>query len=414
MRGLDPYNLNPSNTNITLKDDGGVSLHLTSPGLTLEASVLYQSPSLSSTVHWFESKARVSAAQDIEMAYLALLTAVIVGFVTWLYWMLLPRVYPEVPYRKASAKRLLGDLPVLAAYSQRTRQYSRALAAIPQELGVPFAQFLTTKFDAPTFVVNDPREVEDILLRRNREFDRADVTIAMFKSLLPECTIAQHTTPKLRAQKRQWADVMNTDFLRRVVAPQIREAGVDLIKLWRLKAAKMDGQPFKAHKDLSNAALDAIWASILGNKLGIMEAGIADFASTSVEGKRNNKAFLSAITVSEAVEYANHVIGGGVTSIWPSFYYWRKRQSPTFRRHMAASDAEINRIMLAACERFSTVMDGGDGDKYDTCAMDLVLRREIVRAKKAGEPPVDPTKDPAMKQELFLMLAAVSIFLKVC
>ena len=282
------------------------------------------------------------------------------------------------------------------------------MVAIPEELAVPIAQFLTTKFDNPTFVVDDPREVEDILLRRNREFDRADATIAMFKSLLPDCTISQTTTPKLRAQKRQWADVMNPDFLRRVAAPKIQEAGADLVRLWRLKAAEMEGQPFEAHKDLSNATLDAVWASILGNKLGITEAGIANFISTSVEEK-SNRAFPSAVVVSEAVEFANEVIGGGVTSLWPDFYYWRKRHSFAFRRHMATADAEIQRIMLTACERFSAVSDTADGDKHDTCAMDLVLRREILRAKKAGEPPIDPTKDSAMKQELFLMLAAVRI-----
>jgi hypothetical protein len=43
----------------------------------------------------------------------------------------------------------------------------------------------------------------------------------------------------------------------------------------------------------------------------------------------------------------------------------------------------------------------------DTCAMDLVLRRQMLQARKADVAPSDPTKDESMLDEMFVMLVGV-------
>ncbi|KAI0435456.1 hypothetical protein F5Y09DRAFT_349645 [Xylaria sp. FL1042] len=47
------------------------------------------------------------------------------------------------------------------------------------------------------------------------------------------------------------------------------------------------------------------------------------------------------------------------------------------------------------------VLEAGD---TDTCMMDLVLRRQIVEAKKAEKEPSNPVKDKRMLNELFVIL----------
>ncbi len=69
-------------------------------------------------------------------------------------------------------------------------------------------------------VLEDPREIEDILVRRNKEFDKSSTAIDTMGPIFPLGTLSQRTTPELKAQKRLWADVMSNDFLHTAVAPQ--------------------------------------------------------------------------------------------------------------------------------------------------------------------------------------------------
>lgn len=71
-------------------------------------------------------------------------------------------------------------------------------------------------------------------------------------------------------------------------------------------------------------------------------------------------------------------------------------------------DREIDRILLTASARFQRLLDDSStGEEHDTCAMDLVLRRNMLAAKKAGREVPDPTKDARLRDELVLFIYAV-------
>ena len=293
-------------------------------------------------------------------------------------------------------------------------EHSLALFSVIQRLGSPIAQLLLTSFSKnPIILVDDPREAEDILVRRNREFDRSGLTIQFFKVLLPKCTIAQFTTPELKAQKRLWSDVMNTDFLRRVVAPNIRDSGLELVDLWKLKAAQGNGEPFEVLHDFGHAALDAVWIAVLGSKLGIVNREIDSMRGHNQQRTAADvQAAATGEVLQQAVEYINATVEKGMAAMWPEVTMWWLQNKSEFRRVKRTADAEVRRLMVAACDRFERISatDGKTGsDELDTCAMDLVLRREVAAAKKAGRPPSDPANDPAMLQELLLLLLAVSL-----
>lgn len=61
--------------------------------------------------------------------------------------------------------------------------------------------------------------------------------------------------------------------------------------------------------------------------------------------------------------------------------------------------------MRKTVERFQLLEIGKlEPDALDQCMMDLVLRRQILGARKAGKHPSDPTKDISMLDDLFVML----------
>jgi hypothetical protein len=266
-------------------------------------------------------------------------------------------------------------------------------------------------------IVDDPREVEDILLRRTREFDRSSLTTQWFRPLLPHSTIAQDTTPQMKAQKRLWSDVMGADFLRRVVAPNVARAVGDLIDLWALKAEEVPGRPFEVLHDFDQAALDEIWVAIFGTDLGltrqsieILERRMGRLGEKS-PSVLDAKALDAGTTVLKTMQYLQDVIKAGYHAPLPGFVVWLMSMTPRFRCLKTSTFAEIRRLVAGAIARFECLhVDAGDGGEHDTCAMDLVLRRKVMAARKIGLPPPDVTKEPAVLEELLLLLLGVSAY----
>lgn len=342
-------------------------------------------------------------------------TFAVLSLVYYLYRLVLPKPFPGIPYQPHAVKSILGDLPEIKRNAQETGEPSMAMFSVARRLGTPICQLLLTSLVPPVILLDDPREIEDVLVRRNREFDRSPLSVDLFRAHFPRSTIAQYTTPGLKAQKRLWSDVMSADFLRRVVAPNIHLAAAELMELWKLKVARHGEAPFDAIEDFSSAALDTIWVAILGSKLDIVRNEIEKYLPPSQVREKNAeqiRRLQSATVIRESVEYANNAIDKGhpIETPFPAITFFFMRLSPKYRRFTKLRDAEIQRLMVEACERFQrngTLGENGDGEELDTCAMDLVLRREIVMAKKKGLPVPDPSKDPAMLQELLLLLLAV-------
>jgi hypothetical protein len=48
-----------------------------------------------------------------------------------------------------------------------------------------------------SFDLEDPWEIEDILVRRDKEFDKAPMALDIFSPMFPKASISQYTTPEL-------------------------------------------------------------------------------------------------------------------------------------------------------------------------------------------------------------------------
>ena len=147
-------------------------------------------------------------------------------------------------------------MPVIRAQNEFT---NAVFTVTTQKLDQPIAQLLFPAIRTPLIILDDPRAIEDILLRRNKEFDKASMAIDTLSPMFPRAITAQYTTPEVRAQKRLWADVMRAEFLHKAAAPNIYKATLELLALWKLKGSTLyKDQPFATLDDFQNAALDAI------------------------------------------------------------------------------------------------------------------------------------------------------------
>lgn len=135
------------------------------------------------------------------------------------YRLALPRVIPGIPYNKESAKHILGDVPEYLKYVKENR--GEAVKWWQQQCekhNSPIIQLFLRPFARPFVVMSDFREAQDILLRRQKEFDRSDYFDDIFSGTLPYHHIHQKTTDQMKAQKRLLADTMMPAFLNEVSA----------------------------------------------------------------------------------------------------------------------------------------------------------------------------------------------------
>ncbi|RYP14064.1 hypothetical protein DL765_006598 [Monosporascus sp. GIB2] len=233
----------------------------------------------------------------------------------------------------------------------------------------------------------------------------------VWQTFIPNSTIAKPTTEEWKTQRRTWQDTMHPDFLRRVMAKNIYSAAVDLTKLWAARCAKANGRPVDASEDFSFAALDAIWTATFDDKLQLVNAQIQMLQTGA-------KIQTKGLDMHATTQYINHLSNTWRVllqvstlplrgALWPAFSRWRLKRNSTYRRYMEMKDREIDRILRDASARFQRVLDGsGSGEEHDTCAMDLVLRRNMLAAQKAGKPVPDPTKDANLRDELLLFIYA--------
>ncbi|KAH6950939.1 cytochrome P450 [Fusarium avenaceum] len=266
------------------------------------------------------------------------------------------------------------------------------------------AQVLFPFIRKPLIVVDDYFEVEDILLRRQREFDKAQTLVDVFYPIFPKGTLSQFTTPERKAQKRLWSEVMHPGFLRKNTAPNIYKAALDFVELWQLKAKVRGSEPFDVMHDLKNATLDAIWAALLGKSLGTTRAEIVKLQAT-VNGTNNQQPSNPETIVKSEIDYVESAIARNSRTFMPSLAQKLETWTPRYWKFRRRITTEITNITHDAVSHYKNLEASAlETDNSGTCMMDLVLRRHNLLAIKAGKKPSDPATDQRILDELFVIL----------
>lgn len=112
---------------------------------------------------------------------LATILTILLAFLYALYRAALPKPIPHIPHHAASATRILGDVPPMLAFTSKHGTFTEWMTKQSTELGSPVYQLFLKPFCKPAVFVTDPREAQDVLLRRTgKDFDRSQ----FFKSML--------------------------------------------------------------------------------------------------------------------------------------------------------------------------------------------------------------------------------------
>lgn len=343
-----------------------------------------------------------------------------------LYRAALPKPIPGIPYHKASARRVLGDIPDLARHRREHGTFHDWLSQQAVELDSPIYQLFLGPFAKPTVYVTDPRENEDVLLRRGKEFDRSKLYQDIFIGTVPNHHIVQPTNNKFRQGVRLIADTMGAPFLNGVAAPILHKHALSLMELWRGKSDAAAGRAFSAAEDLILVSFDSIWEMAFGSDLGALTDATAHLGAAAPKlaapGPDDDPVTFPKPEPSTAVASMQIVaLGINVTvpSVAPRFAHWRLRMTPAYRRAHAYNDVLVAERLQDAKERMlgyaaSPDTHGGavkgaeapteaEADMTGvTCATDLMVRREAQAARKEGRAP--RYDGAAAKDELFGML----------
>jgi hypothetical protein len=128
-----------------------------------------------------------------------------------------PRPIPGIPYNKAAANSILGDLPAMLSAMSATDQIFPWMAAQNVNLNSPIVQLFTRPFQKPWVVLTDFKESQDILLRRTKEFDRSDFIGDVFLGLIPDMHISMKShDEKFKTNRNLLKDLMTPGFLNQV------------------------------------------------------------------------------------------------------------------------------------------------------------------------------------------------------
>lgn len=341
-------------------------------------------------------------------------TACLLIVIALLYWLLLPNPISTIPGNPHSAFKPLGDLPSLVRHTSATGETATWLLAQCQTLNSPIVQVHLRRDSY--IILSDHREIEDILVRRAADFDRAPLFAVFFRYLVPHSTIVMPTHEGFRHQRRLWSASMTSTFLQDVAAPYVHDSALALVKLWTRKAELARDRPFEAYHDIRLATLDLIWATSTGMKLESVRRQLAmvdsvrdidDILPTDRDAPvQMPRAPLAPMAISVFALLKSN--GMFLRSAVPLVRRFITRQTAWFKTANAMKEDTLGAVIAEAQQRSTRVRVGR---RMVTSALDMVFQRRAEDAERAGlaiPQAVGGADERAMKDELLLFVMAVS------
>ncbi|KAL1836436.1 hypothetical protein VTJ49DRAFT_5157 [Mycothermus thermophilus] len=352
------------------------------------------------------------------MSVLATLIALALGSLIYLSYRALPKPLPGIPYNRPSARRGWGDLPSLIAHYRETGELTSFAFEQCRKLGSPVVQlFLWPLARRPVVVLDDPRETEDVLLRRTEEFGRSPASASGLASVLHPLSLEGGVMGFLE-------DGMSQEFLQRSIAPMVHRCAEELVELWRKKCDLSRGRPFEALGDILLATFDAVWVVLLGDRgtSGLRNEITATVVDRAGQDDGEWDEDYGSDDLDQPVQFrgaarsavyraVEHLSGSSTSIVWllfPRLRSWLRWLMPQFRYYKVARDREIGRLVAEARKQVEKeVRDdvAAVGGGSDTCLLDLVLGRPVVGHEKT-ENHSSALSDRAVRDSLALLLAA--------
>ncbi|KAK0106349.1 hypothetical protein ONS96_003985 [Cadophora gregata f. sp. sojae] len=326
------------------------------------------------------------------------------------YQKALPKPIPGIPYNKEATSSLLGEVIPMVKHVNKTKEIMDWMVEHNIKHNSPIVQVFTRPFARPWVLVADYREAQDVLLRRTKEFDRANFFGDIFLGLLPKHHISMKSHDEEFKKHRRWLmDLMTPGFLNGIAAPHIYTACDDMLDVWQEKARLAQGHAFEAPSDVYHAALDAVWSLVFGADISNSTTKSAFRSLSSMQSLQLPTGINQEVKIPEAplptsmaaIVSLVDTLAITITSPHPVFVHWLIRQLPSYRRNAKVRDDLIRDEVEKTRIRF----EGKREKDVDVrCAMDDIMRRELSACEKEGRAPMYHSR--AMYDEIFGLVVA--------
>lgn len=324
---------------------------------------------------------------------IAILAAI--AIVAYLFYLLiLPKPLPGIPYNISSAKHPLGDLLALSSHISNTNgSLITFFSSTLEYLNTPLAQVFIKPLGRPVLLLSDFREAHSLLVKR-KEFDRSPALCDLLSGLVPDHHIHLKTDERWRAQRRLVQDLMMPSYLNEVAGPAIYGTVRDLVALWRAKTEVANGRPWTASEDVQTFSLDTMMAFAFGASSG-NSANSSQLVPIRSIGKARD---VAADDAEEPIVFPKVQLGEVRQamldlaktvmelhgSLSPTLHWAYLNRKPCIKRARNIKEKFITQVLR---DRLGASDHNVDENSPVTCAVDQMVTRERLEAKREGRKP---------------------------
>lgn len=340
------------------------------------------------------------------------------AFVFYVVKQAYPRPVGGIPYNAASAGRFWGDAAGLLEAIKITQDPAKYIFQQNRNLNSPVIQMFLAPFSKPTIIIDDVREVKDILSNRTHQFDRAPRTQDAYRALLPHCSLVKLTGPAFKEQRKFWEGVTGTPFLRRVAEPKMYRCALELIELLRAQAKMAGGRPFPCFEDFDVAAFELIYEVVFGAPGEAIKRTRDEVLTASEETIQpvslDTLAYLPSIRkpeMCENVSFFISTVAKSLKSMFPAWSLWYLRQQPIHRQKLARKNSTIDSHIESTRAKLAKLSEKQLENCEETSAVVTGVRRHLLARLRQGQRlDVEFSKrvQKEIHDELFMILVAVS------
>ena len=304
-------------------------------------------------------------------------------------WVLLPKPLPGVPYDRAAAKKVMGDVPALRTDPDGLAEWCGKQLA---KLQTPICQALMGPdfMQKPIVLVADVGEARDVLLGRS-DFDRSSYIINRFP-LFGDFHLNMKTTDDWKLA-RQWSkDLLTPQYLNGVANPAIELATQRLIELWEGKSRLANGRAFDMDRDVKGLNIDIILAFYFGQDMTDSILARESQHVKQLDGSKlaigeNDEIVFPRAKLHDFCEGLidiSHKIASLYATPWPPVLaaWWTRYISPHFRKYFSGKEKFVRQLLFRAVQRTH-----GDEESNVKSGLDHMVWREGKAASKAGRRP---------------------------
>jgi hypothetical protein len=312
-----------------------------------------------------------------------------------LYWYILPRPLPGIPYNRTATWTPLGDIPSILG-SVPDPGFSTWLLNQPLRHRSPLTQLFFMPFQRrPALILADHRAVRELLTQRSADFDNSAYVARMINGFVPNHHVMLPTGPEWRARRRLVQDLMSQRFLRNVVAPDVHDKTASLLRLWEVKSCIANGKCFDMSGDVSQSAMDAVLGFSFGGDFrggtvpniesfaGLDGKGIEEIRKTS--GDADTPIVFPTVEPPEEITATAKIVGSMETimgSFSPPTTWWILART-TLRKPLAIRE----RYMAEQLKKSVGRLRNTDDESWVRSALDHIVAREKKTAEMEGRPP---------------------------